>query len=101
MGTIVNWADIIADLRGKRMTQAEIGAACGLSQAFVSNLYSGARKDVLYSHGARLLQLWRERVGNKCHGGGCMSEACPNPTASASKEDANACKVTCNKAPNV
>jgi len=58
-----NWIDVIRDLRVTAgMTQAEIGAACGLSQNFISDLGRGERTDLMHANGVRLLQLWTERV---------------------------------------
>jgi len=57
-----NWMDVIRDLRVTGMTQAEIGAACGLSQNFISDLGRGERTDLMHAHGVKLLELWTQRV---------------------------------------
>lgn len=52
----MNWESIINNLQEK-MTQQEIAKGAGCSQASISLLAKGKRKDVLYSTGQKILAL--------------------------------------------
>lgn len=57
----MDWKSLITDLLSVGMTQAQIGAACGMSQAGVSDLLNERTKDPGWSKGEKLRALHLER----------------------------------------
>jgi len=53
----VDWQQIVKDLVKSGMTQAQIGEACGVTQAAVNLVNIGVTKDPKYSFGEKLLVL--------------------------------------------
>lgn len=59
------WADLLQEMRGTGMTQAEIAVAVGLSQASVSDLMNGEVKTTEYSRGLRILAAHKAAMKRK------------------------------------
>lgn len=57
----MNWQNLVAGLIESGMTQTEIAEAAGCTQAFISGLYTGAKKGCDYDTGVILVRL-SERV---------------------------------------
>ena len=53
----MNWTNLITDLIGLGMTQAEIAADIGVKQPTISGILSGTQKDMRWQNGERLRQL--------------------------------------------
>jgi transcriptional regulator with XRE-family HTH domain len=60
----MNWQEVIGDLVAAGMTQEDIAKDANCSQAFVSDLKNGHRKDCRYEVGAALVAL-HEKVLRK------------------------------------
>lgn len=58
----MDWRNLIADLIKAGCTQTEIAAACGASQASISDLYRGKTKSPSFALGNALIQLKAELV---------------------------------------
>ena len=52
-----NWSVLIAKIMQRGMTQAEIAAACGVSQRQISHLARGETLEPGYSLGSRLIEM--------------------------------------------
>lgn len=53
----MNWTNLISELIGWGMTQAEIAADIGVKQPTISGILSGTQKDMRWQNGERLRQL--------------------------------------------
>lgn len=53
----MNWTNLISDLIGLGLTQADIAAAIGVKQPTISGILSGAQKDMRWQNGERLREL--------------------------------------------
>lgn len=59
----MNWKNIIADIQkvGK-LTQAQIGLACGTKQSTINSLYSGSSAQPAYPLGVKLTELHKKTM---------------------------------------
>lgn len=58
----MNAQQLVTELNEAGMSEAEIGAAIGLSQAQVHRIKSGETKETKWSAGDRLIALHRARI---------------------------------------
>ena len=57
----MNWKKLITDLQNCKMTQAEIGAACGAAQSTISVLLNNGGEPC-YSLGEKLRELHKRKT---------------------------------------
>lgn len=59
----MDWKTLIAEIQGVKMSQVDIGAAIGKSQAWVSAVANGQYDDLKWADGQALIALHAEKVG--------------------------------------
>lgn len=66
MSKIQRWEPILRDLVNSGLSQSEIERRTGLAQPTVSAILAGRReRELMYTVGARVMDLWRERCATK------------------------------------
>lgn len=58
----MDWKKLLSELSDMRVTQQQIAAACGVSQASVSDLKVGNAKQPRYAFGVSLIDLHRKEM---------------------------------------
>ena len=59
----MNWKTIISDIQSVgRLTQAQIGKACGTTQSTISSLFNQAGAQPAYPLGAKLMELHKKTM---------------------------------------
>lgn len=61
----MEWTKVINDLERVGLTQTDIAAECACSQAYISQLKSGARTGVGFELGSALSALHAKRCGTE------------------------------------
>lgn len=61
----MNWSEIIKDLLGCGLTQAEIATRCGTSQSLISYLLNGERRSPNWQLGDSLIRLHKRFMRRK------------------------------------